>query len=284
MKTGLVLEGGGVRGVFTAAVLEVFKENGICFDYGNGTSAGAVMLSNFIEGNTKRINTILMSDGDSSYIGIKELLKTGNYMNLQKLYDVILNDSPAFDYDSYFYNKMEREYVATCCETGKPEYFTDDFTKEHFKDVGCASCSLPILSKPYTINGRNYMDGSISDPLPIDRAFYKGCDKLIVISTKGPGMEPSDLAKYLWFMKLIYPSSFKPFFEAIRTRIKRVEDAYEYLEALEKEGRIMVIHPQSVAISHLEKDTDKVRLLYKEGYQYATENLGKIKQFLEIVG
>lgn len=282
MKTGLVLEGGGSRGAYTAGVLDVFKENGITFDYGAGTSVGSYTLAVFAEGNTERIKHIFMGGKETKYCGVGELLLHGTYMNVHKLYGKLLNTNPDFDYDAYFNNPMEKEYVATCCETGKAEYFVDNGDLDTFINIGKASCSLPILCKPFKMGDKYYMDGSLSDPLPVDRAFERGCDRVMVISTKGPGMEPSDLGKYGWFMKIIYPKKFAPFIEAIKCRIPLLMGQYDHVDELEAEGKVMMLHPRKTAIGHIEKDASKINELYLEGRQYALDNLSEIRDFLGI--
>lgn len=280
MKTGIVLEGGGLRGAYTAGVLDAFIENGISFDYGNGVSAGAGTLSNFISGNAGRSRDACLCPRKDSYYGMREFFRSGKFMNLDRLYGEFLYKEPAFDFETYFANPMEREYTATNCVTGKAEYLTDDGTVEHYVDISKASCALPIISRPVTIGDNKYMDGSVTDPIPIDRAIAKGCERVIVISTKGPGMEPSDLKKYIWFMKIIYPRNFKMFYEAIKVRVPLVFDTYKHIEDLEKEGVALMLHPREVAIGHMEKDTVKIKALYDEGYSYTIEHIGEIKQFL----
>lgn len=280
MKTGIVLEGGGLRGAYTAGVLDAFAQNGITFDYGNGVSSGAGTLSNFISGNVGRSRDACLCKQGESYYGFREFLRSGKFMNLDKLFGEYLYKEPAFDFETYFANPMEREYTATNCVTGKPEYFTDDGTIERYVEINKASCSLPIVSKPVKIGDYFYMDGAVTDPLPVDRAFAKGCDRVIVISTKGPGMEPSELKKYIWFMKIIYPRNFTKFYDAIKVRVPLVLNSYKYVEGLEKEGKALMLHPHNVAIGHMEKDRDKIKALYDEGYSYTIEHIGEIKQFL----
>lgn len=281
MKTGIVLEGGGLRGAYTAGVLDAFIENGITFDYGNGVSAGAGTLSNFISGNVGRSKEACLCPRKDSYYGMREFFRSGKFMNLDKLYGEFLYKEPAFDFDAYFANPMEREYTATNCITGRAEYLTDDGTVERYVQISKASCALPIISRPVIMDDCYYMDGSVTDPLPVGRAFEKGCDKVLVVSTKGPGMEPSDLKKYIWFMKLIYPKNFHRFYEAVKVRVPLVLNSYSNIEILEKEGKALMLHPQKVAIGHMEKNTDKIKALYDEGYSYTIEHIGEIKQFLE---
>ncbi len=281
MKYGLILEGGGLRGAFSAGVLDVFSEEGITFDYACGVSAGAGALCNFISGQEGRSIEAMLCDGGSSYYGMREFFKSGKFMNLDKLYGEIIYEEPAFDFEAYFKNPTEVETVATNCETGKAEYLKDDKTIESFCNVAKATCSLPIISRPCRLGDKFYMDGSVSDPVPFDRAFEKGCDKIIILSTKGVGLNPSNLKKYAWFMRIIYPSKFKPFIEAIKVRIPVLTSQYEKIDELAANGRAMVLHPSGdTLVGHMEKDKDKIRRLYEEGRATAKEKMPEIKEFL----
>lgn len=281
MKYGLILEGGGMRGAFTAGVLDVFEEEGITFDYACGVSAGAGTLCNFISGQKGRGIEAMLCPRKSSYYGVREFFRSGKFLNLDKLYGKIIYEDPAFDFDAYFANPTEVETVATNCETGKAEYLKDNKTVESFCNVAKATCSLPIISRPCKFGDNYYMDGSVSDPLPFQRAFDKGCDKVIVLSTKGKGMNPSNLKKYAWLMRLIYPSKFKPLIDAVCVRIPLLEGEYDKVDELCKQGKIMLLHPTGdVAIGHMEKDREKIRALYDEGTNMARKMLPEIKDFL----
>lgn len=282
MKSGLILEGGGIRGAFIAGVLDVFIEEGIQFDYACGVSAGANALSNFISGQSGRTRGGLITPAGLSYYGVREFFRSGVYMNLDKLYgEDMFTKEPVFDIEKYFANPTEIEVVATNCLTGKAEYLKDDKTVESYCQVSKATCSLPIICKPCKIGENYYMDGSISDPVPIDRAFAKGCEKVIFLSTKGEGIKPSNLKKHIWFMKIIYPSSFKPLFEAIKVRIPLLEGQYEYAEELNRQGRVLTICPSGkINISHMERDIKKIEALYEEGRETAIRMMPQVREFI----
>ena len=283
MKFGLVLEGGGLRGAFTAGVLEVFAEEGITFDYGCGVSAGAGTLGNFISNQNIRSKEAVLCSRKDSYYGIREFFRSGKFMNLDKLYDDNNKKLTPCDFDAYRANPIEKEFVATNCETGKPEYLTDNGIKQRYYLISKATSSLPLISKPVVVDGKYFMDGSVSDPLPLDRAFSKGCDKIILISTKAEGMEPSNLKKYTWLMKIRYSSRFMPFIDAVNNRIPLLEGQYKYADKLEAEGKILNIHPSGkVTIGHMEKDIEKINALYEDGIETAKAMMPTIKKFMEI--
>lgn len=280
MKTGLILEGGGVRGAFTAGVLDVFTKEGITFDYACGVSAGAGAMCNFISGQIGRSRDVLLCPRGDSYYGFRELCRSGKYMNLDKLYGELIYEEPAFDFDAFFANPTEVEVVATNCVTGKAEYLKDNKTIESFCDVSMATSSLPFITGPYKIGDNYYMDGSVSDPIPVKRAVEKGCDRIIVLSTKGDGMEPSNLKKWTPFMKMKY-RKFKGFIDAVQVRIPLLESQYQLIEDMEKEGTVMIFNPTGHwDFSHMEKDIDKISALYDEGQREAEERLEDVKKFL----
>lgn len=280
MKTGLILEGGGIRGAFTAGVTDVFIKEGIRFDYACGVSAGAGVLYNYIAGQEKRAKQIFLCPREQSYYGFREAMRSGKFMNLNKLYGEMAYDDPAFDFETFFASETEVETVATNCITGKPEYLKDNGTVEGLFDAGRATGSLPFITGPYQIGDNYYMDGSVSDPVPIERAIEKGCDKIVVLSTKGDGMNPSNLKKYTPFMKIKY-RKFKGFIEAVQVRIPLLLSQYEMMEQKEKEGSVMVFHPAGHwDVSHMEKDISKIEALYDEGVREANERLEELKAFL----
>jgi len=281
MKTGLILEGGGLRGAFTAGVLDVYIKEGIEFDYACGVSAGAGVLYNYVAKQEGRSKNAFLCPREKSYYGFRELCRSGKFMNLKKLYGEMAYDDPAFDFDTFFSSQTEVEVVATNCVTGRPEYLKDDGTVESLFDAGRATGSLPFISGPYQIGDKYYMDGSVSDPVPIQRAIEKGCDKIVVLSTKADGMNPSNLKKYTPFMKIKY-RRFKGFIDAVQVRIPLLLGQYEEMERLEKEGLVMSYHPVGHwDVSHMEKDIEKIRALYDEGVREANDRLDELKTFLK---
>ena len=238
------------------------------------------MLSNYISGQAGRSREVLLCPRGDSYYGFREFCRSGKYMNLNKLYGELIYEEPVFDFDSYFANPTEVEVVATDCITGKAAYLKDDKTIEGFCNVAKATSSLPFITGPHKIGENYYMDGSVSDPIPVKRALEKGCERIVVLSTKGDGMNPSNLKKFTPFMKMKY-RKFPGFIDAIQVRIPLLESQYELIDKMQEEGTTMVFHPQGHwEVSHMEKDIDKISALYEEGVREATDKLEEIKKFL----
>lgn len=282
MKTGLLLEGGGMRGMFTTGVLDSFMEAGIEFSYIVGVSSGAVNVMNYISGQKGRSKALMERPKNDQYYGWKEFFRSGKYINFGKLYgEYLYREDLKFDFDAYFKSETVGEYVASNCHTGKPEYLRETKDEKRLASMGEASCSLPFVCRAMKIDNQFYMDGSMTDPLPLKRCYEMGCDKVVIISTKGDGMEPSNLGKYSLAMRILYGKKFVPFIEACKNRLDVYYAQWDYVYAEENAGRVMLMHPQgSVAIGHLDADPEKLRLLYEEGYAYGKEKLEEVKAFL----
>ena len=173
----MILEGGGIRGAFTAGVLDTFIEEGINFDMVIGSSAGAAMMCNFLSGQKGRSLASLLTPRNQSFYGFREFLRSGKFLNLDKMYNEGLENDPVFDFDAYFNNPTKREYVVSNCRTGKAEYLSDNNDKNRFKLVGKASCALPIVCRAVELDGNRYMDGSMTDPIPVKKIEKDGYDK-----------------------------------------------------------------------------------------------------------
>ena len=186
-QTALVLEGGGMRGVYTAGVLDRFLEEELEFDTCYGVSAGACHACSFLSrqhGRAFAVNVDYLKD--SRYLSVKSWLKTGDLFGAQMLYDIIPNQLNLYDYEAFAKNPTKFFAVATDCLTGKAEYFP---VTEMHRDVikVRASSSLPLLSRMVEINGRPYLDGGLADSIPVDKAREDGATKQVVVLTRQPG-------------------------------------------------------------------------------------------------
>ena len=276
MKTGIVLEGGALRGIFTSGVIDCFLLENISFDYAIGVSAGAGNITGFKSGQVGRTANVIAASKDNSYLGIAELIHSRKYLNLDKMFDVY--GKHPLDFDAYFSDKTEAEFTVCCCETGEAEYLREDSDPERLIDICKASCSLPMLCAPVEIDGKHYLDGGIGYSIPCDRAMEMGCDKLVVVLTKAEGVSPGDYSKYGRIIRHMYPQ-YPKFWQACEERIERYEKSVEYMKTLEREGKAVVIRPIS-SISKFERDNAVLRSFYKHGYTAAKHNLAKIKSFL----
>jgi len=263
-KVGLVLEGGGMRGIYTVGVLDFLLDHDIQTDYVIGVSAGACHGASYVSnqrGRSYKINTEYL--GDSRYLSFKNYLKTKSLFGMDFLFDEIPNKLNLFDYDHFLSSNCEFVTGVTDVQTGKPVYFG----KEHFNHdntVLRASSSIPIFSPIVEYKGGKYLDGGTSDPIPVRKAIEDGCDQVIVVLTRDRGyIKPQES------FRTIYKRAFKKYPEMIRLLDERQQiynDTLQYIKRLEKEGRAVVVAPaQPIKISRFEKNLEVLNGLYNMG-------------------
>lgn len=267
-NTALVLEGGGLRGVFTCGVLDCFMDRGITFPFTIGVSAGACNGLSFMSGQrgrAKSSNIDLMEK--YHYVGLKYLLTQGCIMDFKLLFEDFPERIIPYDYNKYFSNPDRFVMVTTNCLTGKAEYFEEKSSAERVMSIVRASSSLPFVSKITYVDGVPMLDGGIVDSIPVRYAMEQGYEKLVVILTRNKGYRKKNskmrIAK-AWYRK--YPELQK----ALSERNEVYNRTMDLIEDLEKQGKIIVIRPvKSVQVGRMEKDTEKLRELYQEGYDLA---------------
>lgn len=281
MRTGLVLEGGAMRGMFTCGILDVFLEKGIDFDSTIGVSAGAVFGCNYKSrqvGRALRYNKRFCCD--PRYCSVRSLLKTGDLYGAEFCYDELPNVLDPFDYDTFERNPMEFWCVTTDVETGKARY---DLMKDGRGDdmkLLRASASMPLVSRPVSVRGRELLDGGIADPIPFDFMLSGNVDRCLVILT-----QPYDYIKkknsMLPLFGLFYKGKRKGIRDAMGIRHEVYNSQTERLKTLEKEGRVFVLRPAfPLEIGKTEKDPSRLQAVYDEGRRLALEKLDEIKAYI----
>ena len=279
MKTGLVLEGGAMRGMYTAGVLDVFLEQDITFDRIVGVSAGALFGVNYLsrqKGRVIRYNKRF--NGDKNYMGLIPFIKEGNLFSTKYAYEDVPRRLDPFDDDSYKSSGVPFYAVVTDVESGKPEYIQIHSVFEQM-DTLRASGSMPMASKPVRIGNREYLDGGISDSIPFEWLSAQGCDKLIVILTRDIEYRKKPMSAMLTRLCGIkYPN--------IAARLKDRHDLYnrsvELLRQWENEGRAFVIRPsEPIRISRIEKDPDKLQAVYDLGVKDGNECLSELRAYMK---
>lgn len=277
----LVLEGGSLRGVFTAGVLDVFMEKGLELSYVNGVSAGAMCAMSYI---SKQIGRTIQVDlnyvNDKRFLSFRNMVKDRSIFNFDFLFGELSEKLVPFDFDAFYNSPQRFEAVATRCRTGKPEYFEKGVCSDIIEGVK-ASSSLPILSRMIDVDGKKYLDGGCSMPVAYQRAMELGYEKVIVVLTREKGYRKKPVDKWT---KRAYERYFGPIPRFIRT-LEEVPDRYnrmqEEMEQLEKEGKIYIIRPQSkVTVSRTEQDKRKFTELYEEGRRLAEAQMEDILGYL----
>lgn len=280
MKTGLILEGGAMRGMFTAGVMDVLMENGVTFDGAVGTSAGAAFGCNYKShqiGRVIRYNTRYCKD--KRFCSISSLIKSGDIYNADFCYGDIPSKYDIFDFDTYKNDPMEFYSVCTDIETGKAVYHKYTGDEDSGFDWIRASASMPLVSKIVEIDGKKLLDGGMADSILLKFFESIGYDRNVVVLTqpadyrkKPNGAMPLIRIAYRKYPKLV---------EAMANRHTVYNDTIDYINSEEKTGKLLVIRPENpLPVSRMEKDPEKLKAAYNEGRKAADQKLDAVRKFL----
>lgn len=279
-KTSLILEGGGMRGLYTAGILDYFLEMGLEFNSVYGVSAGCLNGVNFISKQKGR-NLATFTDylDDKNYRGLRIFLKTGNFFNPKFIYDDIPNKLNLFDYDAFALNPTNFYVVVSNIKTGQAEYIKCDDIDGRM-DYIRASASLPLISQVVKIDNDEYLDGGICDSIPLQKSILDGNEKNVVILTQHRGFVKKP-TKNLGIFKSLYNKKYPKLYEAIKNRHRMYNRELKYLYNAEENGSVFIIQPDNALnVSRLEKDKYKLYNLYNIGYLQAKEMYPKIIEYL----
>lgn len=280
-QAGLVLEGGGMKGIYTAGVLDFFMDKEILFSNCYGVSAGACHLCNYLSGQRGRSYRISVNYLDmKQYCGAWSLFTTGDLFHVGMSYDLIPNYLDPYDYDAFAAYEGKAFAVATDIRTGKPAYLP---LKDLRKDLVAvrASSSLPLVSRNVEIDGHVYLDGGISDSIPLQRSLRDGNKKNVVIMTKEEGFVRQPAGAELALVKARYVR-YPKVYELIRERHLFYNATVEYIEEKRREGEVFVIRPKVKSeVGRIEKDKEKMKALYEEGYRDAQACYSELLAFIK---
>ena len=281
MKTGLIMEGGAMRGLFTAGVIDVMMEQGIAFDGAIGVSAGACFGCNYKSGQIGRvIRYNLRYSRDKRYGGFRVLLKEGNFYSKDFCYGELPLKLDVFDYDAFENNPMEFYIVCTDVDTGEAEYHKYENRHDHGLEWIRASASMPLVSRMVEIGGRKFLDGALADSIPVRFFESIGYDRNVVILTQPLGFRKKP-DKLLSLMKRYY-RQYPKLVEAISTRHLKYNEALEHIARKEQAGELLVIRPlEKLPIGRTENDPEKLRLVYEIGRKTAEARIPEIRKYLE---
>jgi len=279
MKVGLVLEGGAMRGMYTAGVLDVFLENNIEVDGIVGVSAGVLFGVNYLskqKGRAIRYNKKYAKD--KRYMGIRSLIKTGNIINKEFSFYEVPFKLDIFDQETYGKSNIDFYATITNVDTGKPEYVK---LKNVFEQMELlrATSAMPFVSEMVELNGNKYLDGGISDSIPIDKCKELGYEKIIVILTR-----PIEYRKKKSNDKItkIKYSKYPNLINVINNRYKNYNDTVEKIIDMENKKEIFVIRPtKTVKIKRIERNPDKLQEMYDLGLEDAKNVLEELKKYIE---
>lgn len=281
MKTGLVLEGGALRAIFSSGVCDALLDGNVMTDYVIGVSAGIAYGVSYVSRQPRRnLEVVTRYAPDKRYMGMNNLVDKSNrsYFGLKFAYDTIPNELIPFDYDTFAAYPGEVEAVVTNLNTGKADYLPVP-RQDRESLLLQATCAMPLLFPIYRINGQPYLDGGAADSIPWQRALDQGCERVVVVLTRPREYrrKPDQMIRLIRKQYQEYPK----FVQTMETRAQRYNENREQLFALEREGKVLVIAPQStLGVGRIERDTEKLRLLWAEGYQMTVERMDEIKDYL----
>ena len=277
---GLVLEGGSMRGMFSAGIMDVFMENGIEFDGAVGVSAGAVFGCNY---KSKQIGRAIRYNkrfcNDPRYASFRSLIKTGDIYGADFCYKQIPDKLDVFDTDTFRKNPMDFYVVATDMDTGNPIYHKCKDGGEKDIEWMRASASMPLVSRTVRIGKYSLSDGGTSDSIPVKFMIRKGYDKIVVILTQPEGFVKKK-NKLIPVIKITMRD--KPnFIKAISERHKMYNKTLACIKKLEESGRILVIRPpEALSIGAVEHNPDELERVYRTGRKVGEKYLDKVKEYL----
>lgn len=279
-QAGLILEGGGMKGVYTAGVLEFFLDKGLEFSSVYGVSAGACHMCSYLSKQKGRALAVSLDYLDSKkYCSVESLLTTGDLFNVDMCYHLIPDYLYPYDNEAFKQYQGKAYSVVTNIETGRAEYLRVRDMKSEIDKIR-ASASLPLVSRNVKIDGKYYLDGGISDAIPLQKSILDGNRKNIVIMTKEVGYirKPTEHLGVIGLRYLKYPKVY----ELMQERHIAYNNTLEYIERQQKEGQAFVIRPQKPGrVGRIEKDKDELRALYDQGYEEAAACYEQLKEYLE---
>lgn len=271
MKTGIVDVGGGLRGVYAAGIFDYCLDMGIQFDFCIGVSAGSANVTSYMAGQKKR-NYPFYTEYPfrKEYMSIRNFLFKRSYIDMDYLYGTLSNSTGEnpLDYPSLKKSSAELVVVATNAQTGKAVYFDKDDLKQDEYDILKASSSIPFVCKPYEIDGVFYYDGALGDPVPVEKAFQCGCDKVVVILSKPKDVMRSPKKDNILADRIQkkYPLAA----EQLKKRAEHYNQGVQLSKEYEAQGRVLIVAPDDTCgVDTLTKNREALQRFYEKGYRDA---------------
>lgn len=279
----LVLQGGGTRGAFTSGVLDVFMEHGLYFPYVIGTSAGGLNAVNYLSkdiGRSKYVSTVLVSD--PKFLSMRNYVSAGSAFDFDYLFHTVPYTKAPFDQKTFERSPIRFLVATTSVETGKAAYFEKGVCGDFYAALA-ATASLPLISKPVDVEGHLYMDGSAAAPIPFQKAFEDGAEKLVIIETRARGYRKKPNGKTTaFFLRSLYRKHPK-FLKAVMNSYRLYNDEVEEIDRLADAGEVFLICPDvPPEVGLTERNEQRLVALYEQGREVAEREFGRLLDFLGI--
>lgn len=277
---GLVLEGGGMRGVYTAGVLEYFMEQDLYFPYVVGVSAGACNAASYISkqpGRNKKVTIGYIRD--HRYLSYRNLLRHKSIFGMDFIFNELPNRLVPFDYDAFYHSPQQFAIGTTDAHTGEPIYFTKHQLMQQTMPIIQASSSLPFVATPIHYEGRTLFDGGLVDPIPVQKSIADGNKKHVIVLTKERGYHKRPF-KQGWLARSFYPQ-YNGLVNVLVNRSEIYNHTLETIKRMEADGSAIIIRPSAkVVVGRMEKDTKKLEALHKLGYEDAKRMGSQMKEWI----
>lgn len=279
-NAGLVLEGGGLKGVYTAGVLDLFLDKGIEFSSVYGVSAGACHMCSYLSKQRGRAFDVNVDYLDTKYYcSLRSLLLTGDLFHADICYHLIPEYLNPYDYGTFDRYQGKAYSVATDIATGRPEYFRIRDMKKDIVKIR-ASASLPLVSRNVKIGGGLYLDGGISDPIPLQKSIMDGNRKNVVVMTKEEGFVRKPTTQ-LSLLKARY-AGYPKVWELMAERHIHYNEQLAYIKRQQAAGGAFVIRPaRDSGVGRIEKNAEKLKALYRQGYEDAENCCEELMAYLK---
>lgn len=283
IEAGLILEGGATRGVFTSGALDYLMEQDIYLSHVIGVSAGSCNAADYVSKQIGRTRDCMIHQGKeySYYYGLKDFIKERSVLDMDMIFNKLPNELLPFDFDTYFASDITCEIVTTNCLTGKAEYLTEEKDRDRLMKLCRASSSMPLVCPIVSLDGVPYLDGGLSDSVPVRRARKLGLKKVVVILTRPKGYRKKPLSKAVGRLHRRLYSKYPNLVRTCLLRYRMYNSTMEYIEHLEEKGEIFVMRPLVKPVSRLEKDYDKLQAFYDHGYSQMEHLLPQLQEYLE---
>lgn len=279
-EVGIILEGGAMRSLFSAGILDFFLEKNIQIPNVLAVSAGAYAGMNYVSGQKGRVvESVIEPLREEKYMGFGTFLRKGTFFDMDLLFDEIPNNRVKFDFQAFLESGKRFITSTVNCKTGETIYHESFQNEREFIELCRAANSMPLLCKVATVNGVPMLDGGMGDAIPVVHAIDEGWKKLIVVLTRDETYRKKKRHFYLAVIRTIY-HKYPRFVELVKERSERYNDALDLISQLEKEGKAYVFRPTKITVTNQESNVDKLMQYYRHGFETAQEKMEEVLTFL----
>lgn len=280
-QTGILIEGGAMRSIYAAGILDLFLEKNIKIPNVLAVSAGAYAGMNYVSGQKGRVvDAIIKPLEKEKYLGVGTFFRKGTFFDMDYLFDYIPKVKVPFDFEE-FCNSDKRFLISTTdCETGKCIYYEKFENEDSFWKICKAANSLPFISKITKIDGKPMLDGGVANAIPIEKALEEKWEKVIVILTRKKEYRKKYRRMYMYLVRRVY-RKYPELIKVLEERADKYNASLDLVAKLEQEGRALVFRPTKIAVQNQESDVNTLMKSYQHGYEEAKERYEEVKKFLE---